>query len=51
VSSDPLCLGRFSRFVDRVHPAPSSGADPDGYLDAVLDVVRAQLDRCAAAGA
>jgi predicted ATP-grasp superfamily ATP-dependent carboligase len=45
VSSDPLCLGRFSRFVDRVHPAPSSGADPDGYLDAVLDVVaRSSID-------
>jgi predicted ATP-grasp superfamily ATP-dependent carboligase len=39
VSSDPLCLARFSRFVDHVHPAPSCGADPDGYLDAVLDVV------------
>jgi predicted ATP-grasp superfamily ATP-dependent carboligase len=39
VSSDPLCLARFSRFVSHVHPAPSSGADPDGYLVAVLDVV------------
>jgi predicted ATP-grasp superfamily ATP-dependent carboligase len=39
VSSDPLCLARFSRFVRRVHPAPPSGADPDGYLAAVLDVV------------
>jgi len=40
VSSEPLCLGRFSRFVERVHRAPSSGADPDGYLAAVLDIVR-----------
>jgi predicted ATP-grasp superfamily ATP-dependent carboligase len=40
VSSDPMCLGRFSRFVGRVHPAPSSGADPDGYLAAVIDVVK-----------
>jgi predicted ATP-grasp superfamily ATP-dependent carboligase len=39
VSSDPLCLARFSRFVRRVHPAPPSGSDPDGYLAAVLDVV------------
>jgi predicted ATP-grasp superfamily ATP-dependent carboligase len=39
VSSDPMCLGRFSRFVTRVHRAPASGADPDGYLAAVLDVV------------
>ena len=36
VSSNPLCLGRFSRFVRRVHQAPASGADPDGYLAAVL---------------
>ena len=40
VSSDPLCLGRFSRFVSRVHRAPASGADPDGYLAAVLDTVK-----------
>jgi predicted ATP-grasp superfamily ATP-dependent carboligase len=41
VSSDPMCLGRFSRFVSRVHRAPASGADPDGYLAAVLETVRA----------
>ena len=40
VSCDPLCLGRFSRFVSRVHRAPASGADPDGYLTAVIDVAR-----------
>src|ERR1700691_3240607 len=40
VSSNPLCLGRFSRFVSRVHQAPGSGADPDGYLAAVLEVVK-----------
>jgi predicted ATP-grasp superfamily ATP-dependent carboligase len=39
VSSDSLCLGRFSRFVERTHRAPASGADPDGYLAAVLDIV------------
>jgi predicted ATP-grasp superfamily ATP-dependent carboligase len=38
VSSNPLCLGRFSRFVSRVHGAPASGADPDGYLAAVIDI-------------
>src|SRR5258708_38861547 len=42
VSSDPICLGRFSRFVSRVHPAPASGADPDGYLAAVIDVVKSR---------
>jgi predicted ATP-grasp superfamily ATP-dependent carboligase len=40
LSSNPMCLGRFSRFVSRVHRAPASGADPDGYLDAVMDVVK-----------
>jgi glutathione synthase/RimK-type ligase-like ATP-grasp enzyme len=39
MSCDPNCLARFSRFVDRVHPAPASGSDPDGYLAAVLDVI------------
>jgi predicted ATP-grasp superfamily ATP-dependent carboligase len=40
VSSDPMCLGRFSRFVTRVHRAPASGADPDGYLAAVIETVK-----------
>ncbi|HEX9471946.1 MAG TPA: hypothetical protein VF957_20685, partial [Bradyrhizobium sp.] len=45
VSSDPFCLGRFSRFVSRVHRAPASGADPDGYLTKVIEVVKAsQID-------
>ncbi len=38
-SSDPMCLGRFSRFVTRVHAVPRSGTDPGGYLAAVLDIV------------
>jgi len=42
VSSDPLCLGRFSRFVSRVHRAPASGADPDGYLAAVIETVKTE---------
>src|SRR6202162_2830046 len=42
VSSDPLCLGRFSRFVNRVHRAPACGADPDGYLAAVIDVIKSR---------
>jgi predicted ATP-grasp superfamily ATP-dependent carboligase len=40
VSSNPICLGRFSRFVTRVHQAPASGADPDGYLAAVIEIVK-----------
>ena len=42
VSSDPMCLGRFSRFVSRVHRAPASGADPDGYLAAVIEAVKTE---------
>jgi predicted ATP-grasp superfamily ATP-dependent carboligase len=41
ISSDPMCLGRFSRFVSRVHRAPASGVDPDGYLNAVIETVEA----------
>jgi predicted ATP-grasp superfamily ATP-dependent carboligase len=41
VSSDPTCLGRFSRFVSRVHRAPACGADPDGYLARVIETVEA----------
>jgi predicted ATP-grasp superfamily ATP-dependent carboligase len=40
VSSNPICLGRFSRFVNRVHRVPASGADPDGYLAAVVEIVK-----------
>jgi predicted ATP-grasp superfamily ATP-dependent carboligase len=40
VSSDPMCLGRFSRFVSRVYRAPASGADPDGYLARVIETVK-----------
>ena len=39
VSSDPMCLARFWRYVARIHPAPASGSDPDGYLAAVLEVI------------
>src|SRR5229473_7466282 len=40
LSSDPMCLGRFSRFVSRVHRAPACGADADGYLAAVIETVK-----------
>src|SRR5258708_13721088 len=40
LSSTPMCLGRFSCFVSRVHRAPASGADPDGYLARVMEVVK-----------
>jgi predicted ATP-grasp superfamily ATP-dependent carboligase len=45
LSSDPMCLGRFSRFVRSVHRAPASGADPDGYLARVIETVKtSQID-------
>ena len=40
LTSDPLCLGRFSRFVTAVHHAPPAGSDPSGYLEAALNVIR-----------
>jgi biotin carboxylase len=45
VASSRFCLGRFSRFVRHVHCVPPPGADPHGYLSAVLDVVaRRRID-------
>lgn len=38
---NPLCMGRFSRFVRRFHRSPSLGKDPAGYLQFILD----RLDR------
>jgi predicted ATP-grasp superfamily ATP-dependent carboligase len=35
----PHCLGRFSRFVDKVHRCPGLNQDPAGYLDFVVDLV------------
>jgi hypothetical protein len=34
---NPLCLGRFSRFVSRFHRCPGLAADPRGYLSFILD--------------
>jgi hypothetical protein len=39
LTSDPLCLGRFSKYVSAVHETPASGSDPAGYLAVVLDVI------------
>ncbi|MHB1519595.1 MAG: hypothetical protein ACYCVN_04390 [Acidimicrobiales bacterium] len=40
LSSDPMCLCRFTRSVDRVHRVPPYGTDPVAWLDAALDVYR-----------
>src|ERR1700731_131434 len=42
VSSNPMSLGRFSRFVSQVHRSPASGADRDGYWAPVIDIVKAK---------
>ena len=36
----PACLGRFSRFVGRVHRCPVSVTDPAGYLRFVIGLLR-----------
>ena len=37
---NPICLGRFSRYVRTVHRSPVSGSDPMGYLRFVRDILR-----------
>ena len=36
---EPFCLGRFSRFVSRVHRCPGIGEDPAGYLAFICDLL------------
>ena len=33
---NPLCMGRFSRYVHRVYRCPTSGSDPVGYLKFII---------------
>lgn len=40
LSSDPMCLCRFTRCVGRVHRVPPYGNDPLGWLEAALTVHR-----------
>ena len=40
LSPDPLCLTRFTRWVQRVNRVPPYGADPMRWLDAALDAYR-----------
>jgi predicted ATP-grasp superfamily ATP-dependent carboligase len=37
---NPICLGRFSRFVRKLHRSPRAGTDPRGYLEFVLALIR-----------
>ncbi len=40
LSPHPMCLCRFTRYVDRVHRVPPYGENPLTWLDAALDVYR-----------
>src|SRR5215813_6766554 len=37
---NPFCLGRFSRFVRKLHRSQRSGADPLGYWEFILGLLR-----------
>jgi len=37
---EPVCLGRFSRFVGHVYRCPISGTDPIGYLRFLIELLR-----------
>ena len=37
---NPICLGRFSCYVRKVHRSPVSGSDPMGYLRFVQELLR-----------
>jgi hypothetical protein len=36
---EPVCIGRFSRFVRCFHRCPGLGVDPEGFLALILDLV------------
>jgi hypothetical protein len=40
MASQWLAVTRFSRYVSRLHRCPPAGADPAGYLEAVVTVIR-----------
>ena len=39
---NPMCIGRFSRYVHKVYRCPISGSDPIGYLKFVMHLLRQQ---------
>jgi len=40
LTPDPICLGRFTRYVRKVHRVPAYGPDPFGWLDVALAIYR-----------
>jgi predicted ATP-grasp superfamily ATP-dependent carboligase len=39
---NPLCMGRFSRYIRRVYRCPTSGSDPVGYLKFIIRLLKQQ---------
>ena len=39
---NPLCMGRFSRYIHKVYRCPISGSDPIGYLKFILSLLKQQ---------
>jgi predicted ATP-grasp superfamily ATP-dependent carboligase len=40
VDGNPLCLARFSRYAQKIHPGPRFGAQPRAYLDLVIRLLK-----------
>jgi len=39
---NPMCLGRFSRYIRKVYRCPTSGSDPVGYLKFIINLLKQQ---------
>ena len=39
---NPLCMGRFSRYIHKVYRCPTSGSDPVGYLKFIIYLLKQQ---------
>jgi carbamoylphosphate synthase large subunit len=39
---NPMCMGRFSRYVHKVYRCPTSGSDPIGHLKFIMRLLRQQ---------
>lgn len=40
VDPNPICLGRFSRYIHKVYRCPVSGQDPIGYLNCIIHLLK-----------
>ena len=37
---NPLCMGRFSKYIHQVYRCPISGSDPIGYLSFIIQLLK-----------